>query len=46
MQEATNWSLSEDTQRYKNQPVNVETAEMSNTEYVMRGEFTAMALKP
>ena len=42
MQGAMNWSPSEDTQRYKNQPVNADNAEMSDTEYVTRGEFTAM----
>lgn len=42
MQGAMSWSPSEETQRYKNQPVNAVNAEMSNTEYVTRGEFTAM----
>ena len=35
-------SPSSETQRYKNQPVNTVNAEMLNTEYVTRGEFTAM----
>jgi hypothetical protein len=42
MQGAMNWSPSEETQRYKNQPVNPVNAEMPNTEYITRGEFTAM----
>ena len=42
MQGAMNWSPSEDTQRYKNQPVNLVNAEIPNTEYITRGEFTAM----
>ena len=42
MQGAMNWSPSEDTQRYKNLPVNPVNAEMLNTEYITRGEFTAM----
>lgn len=40
MQGAMNWSPSEDTQRSKNQPV--VNAEISHSEYVTRGEFTAM----
>jgi hypothetical protein len=42
MQGAMNWSPSEETQRYKNQPVNTVNAEIPNTEYITRGEFTAM----